>query len=544
MKKASNMNILNVVVDQKTSIETLMLQHGFFGYAARVNGRLRELNFVCEGNLDIEFLDLSHDEVMRMYETTLRYLISKVIYDIDTSYHITFNYSFSRAIYLEVKGLKTSKASFLEDVLHRLNTLIEQKIPITRQTMSKEEAVKIYESMGKHDKIDIYPFRLESESHVYTCGSYINYLYGYMLPNTSYVNQYNLFSFQNGFMIQYPRAEYDGLIPPFEFEDKYKNALKHASKWHQLIEGEKIHHINTYAMSKEKAVTLIQMSESRHTAMLYEVAEDIRMRYHKLKLISIAGPSSSGKTTFAKRLRIELIARGLHPVMISLDDYYVSSNQIKHFVDGKPDLEHIEALDLKLFNQHLKALIEGETVTLPHFDFMTKTRKNGDSLTLKPNEVILIEGIHGLNPRLTESLQKTQMYQIYIGLQSQLHIDSESPIRISDIRLLRRIVRDIVYRDTPAEKTFDMWTSVRQGEFKWIYPYQKFADYVFNSALTYEIAILKKHALKHLKDIKETSPFYMKANYLIKFLKYTVDMEDDLVPNQSLLREFIGGSVF
>lgn len=538
------MHILNLDLKDKTKIETLMIEHGFFGYAARVNGRLRELNYVCDGKVDIEFLDLSHDEVMRMYETTLRYLISKVMYDINPNYQITFNYSFSRAIYLEVEGLKENKDIFLKDVINRLDTLIKQSVPIIRETITKEDAIKIYESMGKKDKIDIYPFRLEKESHVYTCGSYTNYLYGYMLSNTSYIKAYNIFSFQKGFMIQYPRAEFEGVIPPFEYEEKYKQALKHASKWHQLIEGEKIHHINSYATSREKAVTLIQMSESRHQAMLYEVSEDIRSRYSDLKLISIAGPSSSGKTTFAKRLRIELIARGLHPVMISLDDYYVSSDKIIHFVDGKPDLEHIEALDLKLFNTHLTELIEGKTVTLPHFDFMTKTRKNGPTLTLKPNEVILIEGIHALNPRLTDSLSKSQMYQIYIGLQSQLHIDSESPIRISDIRLLRRIVRDIVYRDTPAEKTFDMWTSVRHGEFKWIYPFQKHADYVFNSALTYEIAILKKHALKHLKDIKETSPFYMKANYLIKFLKYTVDMDDDLVPNHSLLREFIGGSVF
>ena len=538
------MHILNLNLKEKTKIETLMIEHGLFGYAAKVNGRLRELNYVCDGNVDIEFLDLSHDEVMRMYETTLRYLISKVIYEINPSYQITFNYSFSRAIYLEVEGLNESKEVFLNDVLKRLTLLIEQKLPIIRKTITKEDAIKMYTSMGKLDKINIYPFRKELESHVYQCGSYTNYLYGYMLSNTSYMKAYQIFIFQKGFMIQYPRAEFKGFIPPFEYEDKYKQALKHASKWHQLIEGEKIHHINSYATSKEKAVTLIQMSESRHQAMLYEVSEDIRNKYHTLKLISIAGPSSSGKTTFAKRLRIELIARGLHPVMISLDDYYVSSDQIIHFIDGKPDLEHIEALDLKLFNTHLTNLIEGKTVTLPHFDFMTKTRKDGPTLTLKPNEVILIEGIHALNPRLTEALSKSQMYQIYIGLQSQLHIDSETPIRISDIRLLRRIVRDIVFRDTPAEKTFDMWTSVRHGEFKWIYPYQKYADYVFNSALTYEIAILKKHALKHLKDIKDTSPYYMKANYLIKFLKYTVDMDDDLVPNQSLLREFIGGSVF
>ena len=538
------MSTIQVNLASYQTLEQIMKDHHLFGYAARVDGRLRELNYLFSGSHEIEFLDLSHDEVMRMYETTLRFLILKACYEINPTMHVQFNYSFSRSIYMDVKNSHLTHEALLLDIKARVKEMIEKASPIIRQTISKEEAIALYESMNKPHKLMIYPYREELNCHVYTCEGYTNYLYGYMLPNASYITSFELFSFQNGFIIQYPRAEYQGNIPPFEYEEKYKKALKHASKWHELIDGDSIGHVNAYATSKESAVTLIQMSESRHHAMLHEVAEHIRSRYDTLKLISIAGPSSSGKTTFAKRLQIELLARGLHPVMISLDDYYLSPEFIQHEINGKKDLEHIESLDLVRFNQDLKDLIEGKTVTLPHFDFMSKKRKEGKTLQLKSNEVILIEGIHGLNPRLTEVLSREEKYQIYIGPQSQLHIDDETPIRISDMRLLRRIVRDIVFRDTPAEITMDMWSSVRLGEFTWIYPFQKDADYVFNSALTYELSVLKKHALKHLKAIPNDSPYYMKANYLIKFLKYFVDIDDHLVPNQSLLREFIGGSVF
>lgn len=544
MKMENNMHTYTVNVLTPTSLESIMQDKNLEFYAAKVDGRLRELSYVVTGKHEITFLGLEDDEVMRMYETTLRYLISKVMYELYPSFQIAFHYSYSRAIYMDLKGLHVDTTTLLNTLKKRLDALIASNHVIKRETLSKSDAINLYQSMNKSHKTRIYAYRDEESSNIYTCEGYKNYLYGYMLASTGYIKSYSLIAFQQGLMIQYPRAEYQGSIPPFIFEDKYKNALKHASKWHQLIDGDAIDRVNAYAENPSKATTLIQMSESRHSAMLYELAEAIRNQYDTLKLIGIAGPSSSGKTTFAKRLVVELLARGLSPVMISLDDYYLSPSQMKHHVDGKPDLEHIEALDLALFNAHLKDLIALKEVTLPHFDFMSKQRVPGKKLQLKPNEVIVIEGIHGLNPRLTEALTSNQIYKIYIGPQSQLHIDMESPIRISDMRLLRRIVRDIVFRDTPAEKTFDMWQSVRQGEFKWIYPFQQDANYVFNSALTYEINVLKKHALKHLKAIETSSPYYMKANYLIKFLKYVKDIDDDLVPNHSLLREFIGGSVF
>lgn len=539
------MNIIkNYETIQPTSLETIMKTHNMTGYCANVNGRLKELSAIIKGKHDIVFLDLHHDEAMRVYETSLRFLILYATNLIDPRIEITFNYSISRSIYLDVALQSMSLTTFHETLLKKLEEIIHQDIPIRRIQMPLDEAKQYYEAHFLNHKTQLFKFRQEAYVNAYQIETYINYLYGYMVPSSGYIKDYKLFIYKEGLMLQYPRAEYDAKIPPFKDEQVYKNTLKKVAKWSEIIEGDTIDKVNMYAQSTYDAVSLIQMSESKHSAMLYELAEDISSKYDQLKLIGIAGPSSSGKTTFARRLQIELQARGLHPVAISIDDYYLHPDFVPKNDDGSPDLEHIESLDLKQFNEDLLALTQGKTVTLPHFDFKTKTRKQGKTLTLNPNEVILIEGIHALNQRLTETINRSFKYFVYIAPQTQLHIDKHAPIRVSDMRLLRRIVRDAVYRDTPAEKTLEMWASVRQGEFRWIYEHQQHADYTFNSELAYELAVLKKHAIHRLNTIDPMSPHFMKANYLLKFLKYFDDIKDELVPNHSLIREFIGGSVF
>ena len=539
------MNILkNYETIRPTSLESIMTTHNMTGYCANVNGRLKELSAIVKGKNDIVFLDLHHDEAMRVYETSLRYLILYATNLIDPRIEITFNYSISRSIYIDV-ALQSMSLTYFHATLHKtLKEIIHQNIPIRRIQMPLDEAKLYYDTHFLNHKTQLFKFRQEAYVNAYQIETYINYLYGYMVPSSGYIKDYELFIYKEGLMLQYPRAEYDAKIPPFKDEQVYKNTLKKVAKWSEIIEGDTIDKVNMYAHSTYNAVSLIQMSESKHSAMLYELAEDISSKYDQLKLIGIAGPSSSGKTTFARRLQIELQARGLHPVAISIDDYYLHPDFVPKNDDGSPDLEHIESLDLKQFNEDLLALTQGKTVTLPHFDFKTKTRKHGKTLTLNPNEVILIEGIHALNQRLTETINRSFKYFVYIAPQTQLHIDKHAPIRVSDLRLLRRIVRDAVYRDTPAEKTLDMWASVRQGEFRWIYDHQQHADYTFNSELAYELAVLKKHAIYRLEAIDTLSPHFMKANYLLKFLKYFDDIKDELVPNHSLIREFIGGSVF
>ena len=539
------MNMLKAYESKElTSLESIMNANNMKGYCANVNGRLKELSAFVHGKNDIVFLDLHHDEAMRVYETSLRYLILYAVYCIDPMIEVTFNYSISRSIYMDVTLHNMSLEYFHQTLSKILHDIITENIVIQRIQMPIDVAKKYYDNHYLNHKTRLFKLRKESYVNAYQIKDYINYLYGYMVPSSGYIKDYELFIYKEGLMLRYPRAEYDAKIPPFKDEQVYKNTLKKVAKWSEIIEGDTIDKVNAYAQSTYDAVSLIQMSESKHSAMLYELAEDISNKYDQLKLIGIAGPSSSGKTTFARRLQIELQARGLHPVAISIDDYYLHPDFVPKNDDGSPDLEHIESLDLKQFNDDLLALTQGKTVTLPHFDFKTKTRKNGKTLSLNTNEVLLIEGIHALNQRLTETINRSQKYFVYIAPQTQLHIDKHAPIRVSDMRLLRRIVRDAVYRDTPAEKTLDMWASVRQGEFRWIYDHQQHADYTFNSELAYELAVLKKHAMYRLEAINTMSPHFMKANYLLKFLKYFDDIKDDLVPNHSLIREFIGGSVF
>lgn len=537
-------NDISVNIDQPKTLEQLMLDHHLFGYCANVNGRLKELSANVTGKLDIEYLDLHHDEAMRVYETSLRFLLLYASFLIDPKIQISFNYSISRSIYVDLENLSMSLDDYYQQLQQKMNDVIKQNLRFKRIQLTKEEATAYYKEIGLESKTHLFKLRKENTVNAYKINDYINYLYGYMVPSTSYLQVFGLFVYKNGLILQYPRAEYGAKIPPFKEENVYKNTLKHVAKWSKIIQGDTIDKVNRFALTKEDSVSLIQMSESKHSAMLYELAEDIASTYDTLKLIGIAGPSSSGKTTFARRLQIELLARGLTPVAISIDDYYLHPNLVPKNLDGTPDLEHIEALDLAQFNHDIKELIDGKMVTLPHFDFKTKTRKVGKSLQLKQNEVILIEGIHALNQRLTEIIPRPLKYFVYISPQTQLHIDQHTPIRVSDMRLLRRIVRDAVYRDTSAEQTMMMWASVRQGEFKWIYDHQQHADFTFNSELSYELAVLKKHAINRLSVIKNDSPYYMKANYLLKFLKYFDDIDDNLVPNHSLIREFIGGSVF
>ena len=297
-------------------------------------------------------------------------------------------------------------------------------------------------------------------------------------------------------------------------------------------------------IKEDTFVDFINMCETQHNDMLAELGQIIKQNINDIKLIAIAGPSSSGKTTFTNRLRIELLTKGINPVMISMDDYYVNREDTPLGEGGKPDYESIYALDIDLFNQQLVDLIQGEEVTLPLFDFKDGKRKVGKTVKLLPNQPILIEGIHALNEMITALIPKHQKFKIFISPHPQLNIDDHNPIMPTDLRLLRRIVRDARTRKTSPATTFSMWESVRSGEFKWIYPWQKEADYVFNSSLTYEIMVMKKYALPALQSIKSNEEYYIQANRFIKFLKYVKDVDDKYVPCNSILREFIGDSCF
>ena len=510
---------------------------------ATVNNRLRELSYLFNYDADVEFLTLDHPEAVHIYEASLRYLVAMAFKNVYPDYKIKFKYSVSRSVFCYIVNEENPDIdTVLKTIEKELKRLIDLDIPFERITKTVREAKEFYFENDYQDRIDILEYRPEEKVHFYRCDGYQNYVYSYMVPSTGYLSKFKMRPYDIGFLMQYPRAETNTKIPVFENSPKYIEALRKASEWAAVVEADTIANLNSH-IENDRLVDFVHMCEAKHNAMLTEIGDLIKDSSN-IRLIAIAGPSSSGKTTFSNRLRIELMTRGLKPVAISLDDYYLNREDIPVGKDGKVDLEHINTLDIELFNQNMKDLIAGKEVELPVFDFISKNRGGYRKLQVHKDNPIIIEGIHALNDLLTSSIPHEQTFKIYISPQLQMNLDNHNPISITNLRLIRRIVRDKQFRNASALRTIGMWESVRAGEFKWIYPNQEHADYVYNSGLQYELCVLKKYALPTLKEIPNDSEFYVTANRLIKFMKYFVDIPDEYVPCNSLLREFIGGSCF
>ena len=532
-------------VEPKTTLYHLAQHLGIKGvYVAKVDKRLRELSFVINKSCEVEFLDLTNSDSQRVYEATLRYVYAMALYRLDPSLKMKFNYSVSRSILATIEGKNIVNKQFISNLNYEVERIIKADYPIIRKQVSRKKAEEIYTKQGLHDKLEILKYREENEVNIYEVNGYNNYMFSYMLPSTGLITKYKAFSYNPGFIIQYPRAEFGGEIPEFVDAPTFGKALKEVSKWGKIIGGNTIAQINQHAKNRDSMVDFINLCETKHNNQLCQLGDMISRDIDEIKLIAVAGPSSSGKTTFTNRLRIELMSRGIKPQMISMDDYYLGKDQAPKDENGKPDLEHVAALDIERFNADMAALIAGEKVTLPKFNFKTGIREVGHTLHLSHNTPILIEGIHALNEQLTSLIPNHQKFKIYIAPQTQLHIDDHNPISITDLRLLRRSVRDVRYRNSPVTQTMDMWSSVRRGEFRWIYPNQEGVNFVFNSELTYEFAVLKKYAMPHLLAIPNDDSHFITANRLIKFLKYFKEIDEDIIPSNSLLLEFIGGSPF
>ena len=514
-------------------------------FIALVNNRMRELHYEVDYDATVEFLNTEHPEAIHVYEASMRYLIAMAFHNLYPEFEFKFNYSISRSVFCHILNLEQrgELGRIIDELREEMKRLVEADLPIRRYEMDKDEAVEFYKKHGYDDKLDVIKYRPEDVVHFYECDGYLNYMYSLMVPSTGYLKEFTLRAYPPGFVFQYPRAETGGKIPPFVDAPIYGRTLREANRWVEMIEANTIAKMNRHAES-ERIVDFVQMNEAKHNQMLSEIGQRVKENSGDVRLIAIAGPSSSGKTTFSNRLRVELMTQGLNPVMISLDDYYLDRDQIEPDENGHIDLEHINTLDIDLFNQNMLDLIQGKEVKIPNFDFMTKKRSGYKKLQITANNPIIIEGIHALNETLTELIPKHQKFKIFISPQLQLNIDYHNPISITNLRLLRRIVRDKKFRNAPASKTIGMWGSVRKGEFKWIYPHQEGADYIFNSSLAYELCVMKKYALDTLMEIPRDSEHFITANRLIKFLKYFKDVDDTYVPNNSLLREFIGGSCF
>lgn len=530
--------------NEKITLEQLAKDLNVKCYIATVNNRLRELTYYINYDCEVDFFDLNNSEAVRVYQSTLRYVIAMALNKIDEKAQLVFSDYVSRSFLGVISNLNCPfNNSFLNKLINEIDNIIKADLPIKRHKFNKEEVLEIYKSEGYVDKYNVLQYREADEVNYYSCDGYINYMYDYMLPSTGYLNKFIIKMHYPGFIVQYPRAEFNGEIPPFQDDISFSKMIKDARDWRKLCGVDNIASMNKFIDDKD-IVRFINMCETKHNNMLAELGLKIKENIDNIRLIAVAGPSSSGKTTFTNRLKIELMTRGIDPVMISMDDYYLDREKTPLDENGKPDFESIYALDIELFNQQLLDLIQGEKVQLPYFDFKIGKRVPGKLVQLKPNQPIMIEGIHALNEMVTSLIPKNQKFKIFISPNPQLNIDDHNPIRSTDLRLLRRIVRDARSRKTSPSKTFSMWSSVRNGEFKWIYPWQKEADYVFNSELTYEIMVMKKYAMPALLSIGPNDEFFIQGNRFIKFLKYVRDIDDKYVPCNSILREFIGESCF
>ncbi|HBF67771.1 MAG TPA: AAA family ATPase [Firmicutes bacterium] len=509
---------------------------------ARVNNRVRELTYEVYYDATIEFLTVKDVDAIKIYEASLRFVVAMAFARAYPNLKIRFCYNVSRSIFVQIINGK-SNMDMLRNIEHEINKIIEADYPLKRFVVSKDEAKEIYIKNGQLDKLDILKYRPEKTVHLYDCDGYLNYMFSHMVPSTGYLKEYRIRMYSPGFILQYPRSECGGQIPEFVDAPTFGKTLKESHEWGKIAGADSVAGINQH-IAHDGVIDFIQLCEARHNRMLTELGDMIEADISNIRLICIAGPSSSGKTTFANRLRIELMSRGLKPIRISIDDYYLPKSLAPIDEDGKPDLESIEALDIELFNKDMLALISGEEVQLPKFDFKIGKRVPGRKLRVGENEPIIIEGIHALNERMTTLIPKHQKFKIFIAPQAQINLDNTNPISITDLRLLRRIVRDYKFRGASAEETMSMWPSVRRGEFKWIYDTQEGANYVYNSMLSYELCVMKKYALPLLQAIEQENPYFPIAERLIRMLKYFDDMPDEWVPCNSLMREFIGGSCY
>jgi uridine kinase len=527
--------------NEKIALKQLLKEpHQFI--CAKVNHRIRDLDYEVYFDASIEFLDIHHQDATRPYETSLRYMLAMAVHRLNPQYRFRFSYHMSRSIFMEFTNPKKIDPLFVDKLNQALHQLVQEKLSFVRRVVTKEEAAQLYTKLNFQDKLDLLAYRPEKTVHLYECGTYINYMYGIMALRSDFINQWKLIYYPPGIIVQYPRSEAKGFIPTFEDAPIFGQTLKEAHAWSKITQADSVARINQYVVP-ERLVDFINLCEAKHARMLVELGEAIEKQRDKLRLICIAGPSSSGKTTFANRLRIELLSRGFLPIRISIDDYYLPKDQAPKDEQGKPDLENIHALNLPLFNQHLAQLINGEPVTLPQSKF-DQASTPPKTIQVQEDALIIIEGIHALNDALTSLVPKTQKYKIYIAPQAQINYDDHNPISLTDLRLLRRMVRDKKYRGSSAEQTIDMWPSVRRGEFTWIYKTQEEADYVFNSFLPYELCVMKRFAIPLLSAIDKESTYFPTAERLLRLLKYFQDMDEKWIPSNSLIREFIGGSCF
>ena len=511
-----------------------------------VDGKLQELHKKVNRDCTLNFETTACDSGHKTYKRSMSLLLVKAIYDVaehENVDKVRIHYSVSKGYYCTIEGNVVLDQQFLDQVEARMHQMVEADLPINKKSVNTDDAIATFARYGMHDKEKLFAYRRVSKVNIYSINEFEDYYYGYMVPRTGYLKYFKLYLYDDGFVLQMPEQKEPEIVPPFEPQNKLFHVLKESTSWGDMQGIETVGALNDRITKGDVRETVL-VQEALQEKKIAEIAATIAAR-PELKFILIAGPSSSGKTTFSHRLSVQLRACGLVPHPIAVDNYFVEREENPVDENGDFDFECLEAVDVELFNRQLGDLLAGKEVVLPRFNFVTGHKEYGpDVKKLGKNDVLVIEGIHCLNPKLTQSLPDENKFKIYISALTQLNIDEHNRIPSTDGRLLRRIVRDARTRGASVARTINMWPSVRKGEEKNIFPYQEEADVMFNSALIYELAVLKPYVEALLFGVDRKAPEYVEAKRLLKFLDYFVGIGSENVPTNSLLREFIGGGCF
>lgn len=510
---------------------------------AKVNNKVEGMHFRLYHNKDVEFLDMTSGSGSRNYTRTLFFILCKAVHDLYPRSSVVIDIPVSNGYYVDLSIGHDVNLDDVTRIRHRMQEIIDARMPITRHEVPTEDAIRMFDQKGDEAKARL----LRSAGSLYTTyyqiDDYVDYYYGSLLTNTSQIYLFGLERYFDGLLLRIPDLKNPGVLPEMTRQDKMFSIFKEHHHWQNIVGVRTVGDFNEI-VGAGRSTDLINVSEALQEKKISQIADEIADR-KGVKLVLLAGPSSSGKTTTCKRLSIQLVANGLKPLQISLDDYFVNRDQTPRDENGEYDYESIYALNLNLINEQFNALFRGEEVELPKYDFQTGvSRPSGKKLKMQENNVLVVEGIHALNPELTAHIPERQKFRVYVSALTTILLDDHNYIPTTDNRLLRRIIRDYKYRGVDARESIRRWPSVRSGENKWIFPFQENADAVFNSAMLFELAVIKQQAEPLLEQVPENCEEYSEAYRLRKFLKYIRPIPNKDIPPTSLLREFLGGSSF
>ena len=539
-KKTQKVEIGSTLFDVFSSFD-LKMTHG--PVSARVNNKVEGMHYRVYNSKDVEFLDMTTASGSRAYTRTLFFVLCKAVQDIYPATDVVIDIPVSNGFYVDIRLGRQVVDEDVNIIRRRMQEIIDARMPIRRFTVPTEDAITLFQEKGDVEKVKL----LKTSGSIYTTyykiGEYVDYYYGTLLTNTSQLYLFGLEKYYDGMLLRIPSVSNPDELGEMTRQDKMFDIFKEHHRWQEILGIRTVGDFNQ-AIEAGHATDIINISEALQEKKLAKIAEDIAQR-KGVKLVLLAGPSSSGKTTSCKRLSIQLAVNGLKPLQISLDDYFVDRDKTPKDENGEYDFESIYALNLDLLNDQFNALFRGEEVDLPKYDFPSgKSIKSGKKLKLEPNNVLVVEGIHALNPELTAHIPEEQIYRVYASALTTILLDNHNYIPTTDNRLLRRIIRDYKYRGVSAQETIHRWPSVRAGENKWIFPFQENADAMLNTAMLYELSVLKMQAEPLLQQVPENCEEYAEAYRLLKFLKYFKGIPYNNLPPTSLLREFLGGSSF